>query len=42
MIRFEAGCLKTAAAAWEGIKGDLFWNCGKGHDLPLIYLSDAN
>jgi hypothetical protein len=42
MTRFEAGCLKTAAAAWEGIEGDLFWNCGKGHDLPLIYLSDAN
>jgi hypothetical protein len=35
MTRFEAGCLKTAAAAaWEGIEGDLFWNCGKGHDLP--------
>jgi len=25
MTRFEAGCLKTAAAAaWEGIEGDLF------------------
>jgi hypothetical protein len=46
MTRFEAGCLKTAAApaapAWEGIEGDLFWNCGKGHDLPLNNLSDAN
>jgi hypothetical protein len=41
MTRFEAGCLKTAAA-WEGIEGDLFWNCGTGQDLPLNYLSNAN